>query len=90
MWKSLNNDIVNIHEHESSLFPKYEHGPGLNRDWILPGNEPLKRNLCRYIKMNPVMMEQNHFCWLGPLHQFFKKKCTHLQVNFIGCLAQKL
>lgn len=37
-WKSISNHIINVHNHDSEIFPECEHGELEPRDWMRQGN----------------------------------------------------
>nr|XP_034319955.1 uncharacterized protein LOC117687484 [Crassostrea gigas] len=36
-WRSISNHIINVHNHDSEIFPEYEHGELEPRDWMQQG-----------------------------------------------------
>lgn len=37
-WKSISNHIINVHNHDSEIYPECEHGELEPRDWMRHGN----------------------------------------------------
>ncbi|XP_062570614.1 uncharacterized protein LOC134232645 [Saccostrea cucullata] len=77
-WKSISNHLINVHEHDSEVFPRCEHGQLIEpRDWMQQGS--------RYHKMVKDVVESPYLLRdlpkLSPVYQTYGLEVFHSVVN---------
>ncbi|XP_061190456.1 uncharacterized protein LOC133198376 [Saccostrea echinata] len=77
-WKSLSNHLINVHDHDSEVFPRCEHGQLEEpRDWMQQGSRCHK--MVKDVVESPYLLRD--LPKLSPVYQTYGLEVFHSVVN---------